>query len=693
IEATDLVSLLCRFEEATKPDEELITPVLTTRAKPLGTNDGAFVSPSALKKYSSIVHISKCEIACPTNLAKTNYDKVQKISLLKRSIPALKSDGLPLLNFVGSQNSLQLNPNHLTESGNINGEFVTINQVNQNTNNALLMFNINKFSSSINVQKKEIVITDANQVPSEEINPDHSYCFSTLNDKNLIRNNIISKQEMSKNILLKNSTSSNEFKSLETIIPFETCKSAMIIEEGQVFIDTDGNDLQVSEPSRSSYDTAGINLQVSEPSQSTFNTDGINLQVSEPSQSTFDCHEISSADQVNHTLKRKIHGNGKQSKVNHHNSFAEEDDGYFEKIPSYYTALSIPSKPMKTTVFESAATSVGRDDHIDLVDRGEHFDELQFNKVPAHRRCFTNTVKEVDIDAKNYSCSQDEVVKTREESLKYSYSRSPSPHDYANNCSLSPSRYSRSHTRGSFRSSSVSSDSSSCSTCSSVSYCSTCNNSGRSRSRSLSSCSSCSNSPVRKISRSRSPDVTRKNYVLNKKSRISFSPHHDRHSRSRSSIRKEKLRSHSPSQAVIEKRKARQKDRENAMEERRVVYVGKIPSDYTKRQLYQRFECFGEIKEVKLNFREHGDNYGFVTFAYACDAIAAKERGNNTSDPVKFDLCFGGRRRFCADQYADLDGNQEVEEEYAPMPKRKTDELDFSDLLRLHTRNQNKKCT
>ncbi|KAH9518450.1 hypothetical protein Btru_016838 [Bulinus truncatus] len=656
IEATDLVSLLCRFEEATKPDEELITPVLTTRAKPLSTNknDGAFVSPSALKKYSSIVHISKCEIACPTNLAKTNYDKVQKISLLKRSIPALKSDGLPLLNFVGSQNSLQLNPNHLTESGNINGEFVTVNQTQMET--------ICKSQSHLGHHMTQLAIINLQVLEPAQ---------STFNTDG---------------INLQVSEPSQSTFNTDGI-------NLQVSEPSQSTFNTDGINLQVSEPSQSTFNTDGINLQVSEPSQSTFNTDGINLQVSEPSQSTFVCHEISSADQVNHTLKRKIHGNGKQSKVNHHNSFAEEDDGYFEKIPSYYTALSIPSKPMKTTVFESAATSVGRDDHIDLVDRGEHFDELQFNKVPAHRRCFTNTVKEVDIDAKNYSCSQDEVVKTREESLKYSYSRSPSPHDYANNCSLSPSRYSRSHTRGSFRSSSVSSDTSSCSTCSSVSYCSTCNNSGRSRSRSLSSCSSCSNSPVRKISRSRSPDVTRKNYVLNKKSRISFSPHHDRHSRSRSSVRKEKLRSHSPSQAVIEKRKARQKDRENAMEERRVVYVGKIPSDYTKRQLYQRFECFGEIKEVKLNFREHGDNYGFVTFAYACDAIAAKERGNNTSDPVKFDLCFGGRRRFCADQYADLDGNQEVEEEYAPMPKRRTDELDFSDLLRLHTRNQNKKCT
>ena len=41
-------------------------------------------------------------------------------------------------------------------------------------------------------------------------------------------------------------------------------------------------------------------------------------------------------------------------------------------------------------------------------------------------------------------------------------------------------------------------------------------------------------------------------------------------------------------------------------EERRIVYVGKIPESYTKRQLHQRFQCFGEIKEVKLNFREHG---------------------------------------------------------------------------------------
>ncbi|GFR64860.1 peroxisome proliferator-activated receptor gamma coactivator-related protein 1 [Elysia marginata] len=123
-------------------------------------------------------------------------------------------------------------------------------------------------------------------------------------------------------------------------------------------------------------------------------------------------------------------------------------------------------------------------------------------------------------------------------------------------------------------------------------------------------------------------------------------------------------------------------------EERRVVYVGKIPDSYTKRQLHQRFQCFGEIKEVKLNFREHGDNYGFVTFAYACDAIAAKEKGNNIEGVPKFDLCFGGRRLFCPDQYADLDGNREIEEEYAPVPRNMSEELDYAALLNQHSSHQ-----
>lgn len=133
-------------------------------------------------------------------------------------------------------------------------------------------------------------------------------------------------------------------------------------------------------------------------------------------------------------------------------------------------------------------------------------------------------------------------------------------------------------------------------------------------------------------------------------------------------------------QELRKKEKEEEKRQKNA--ERRIIYVGCIPDHYTRRKLHHRFEKFGEIEQVQLHFREHGDNYGFVTFAYTCDAYAAIEKGNlGLKDDVKFDLCFGGRRQFCDEVYADLDGNKEIEEEFDTEPK-KAGAVDFDELLR-----------
>jgi RNA recognition motif-containing protein len=43
-----------------------------------------------------------------------------------------------------------------------------------------------------------------------------------------------------------------------------------------------------------------------------------------------------------------------------------------------------------------------------------------------------------------------------------------------------------------------------------------------------------------------------------------------------------------------------------SQEERRIVYVGRIPSSYTRRDLRRKFESFGEITDVSVHFREHG---------------------------------------------------------------------------------------
>ncbi|KAG8212711.1 hypothetical protein J437_LFUL019623 [Ladona fulva] len=68
-----------------------------------------------------------------------------------------------------------------------------------------------------------------------------------------------------------------------------------------------------------------------------------------------------------------------------------------------------------------------------------------------------------------------------------------------------------------------------------------------------------------------------------------------------------------------------------------------------------RFEVFGPIVDISVHFREHGDNYGFVTFAYKVDAYEAVEHGNDDPALPKYDLCFGGRRAFCKVRYSDLD--------------------------------------
>ncbi|MBN3285329.1 PPRC1 protein, partial [Polyodon spathula] len=100
----------------------------------------------------------------------------------------------------------------------------------------------------------------------------------------------------------------------------------------------------------------------------------------------------------------------------------------------------------------------------------------------------------------------------------------------------------------------------------------------------------------------------------------------------------------------------RNQRKEKAIEERRVVYVGKIRSGMTRKELRERFSVYGEIEECALHFRQEGDNYGFVTYRHTEDAFAAIENGKKLRQPdeLPFDLCFGGRRQFCKMSYADL---------------------------------------
>uniref|UniRef100_A0A667WVF5 Peroxisome proliferator-activated receptor gamma coactivator-related protein 1-like n=1 Tax=Myripristis murdjan TaxID=586833 RepID=A0A667WVF5_9TELE len=81
-----------------------------------------------------------------------------------------------------------------------------------------------------------------------------------------------------------------------------------------------------------------------------------------------------------------------------------------------------------------------------------------------------------------------------------------------------------------------------------------------------------------------------------------------------------------------------------AIDERRVVYVGRIRRSMTHDELRERFSLFGDVECVSLHFRDRGDNYGFVTFYNMEDAFAAIENGSKLRRPdeLPFDICFGG---------------------------------------------------
>ncbi|XP_068255847.1 peroxisome proliferator-activated receptor gamma coactivator-related protein 1 isoform X2 [Nyctibius grandis] len=160
---------------------------------------------------------------------------------------------------------------------------------------------------------------------------------------------------------------------------------------------------------------------------------------------------------------------------------------------------------------------------------------------------------------------------------------------------------------------------------------SSCGSCGRSRDRSSSSSSTSSyssRSTSRSQSRSRSPSPRRRS---NRWRRYSYD-----------------AQDHYQRQRILQK--------ERAIEERRVVFIGKIPSRMTRSELRHRFSVFGDIEECTLHFRSEGDNYGFVTYRYAEEAFAAIESGHKLRRPDEqpFDLCFGGRRQFCRRNYADL---------------------------------------
>ena len=221
----------------------------------------------------------------------------------------------------------------------------------------------------------------------------------------------------------------------------------------------------------------------------------------------------------------------------------EDKTEFFDKIPAFYTALSIPTKPTKMSVFASATKSLGSTDHLEPDNKiTEHVDTGLYDKVPAHRRCFTNTTKELELNTIDppeeqsqqpiassslypmssslLSSSSTELNPESSTSPRHtrSKSRRKTRSRHLSSCSgsstqqswsvsqtgsMSQSAFIRSkeHLKSRSRSRSGSVSSRSCSTCSSYSSGDSCGSScsgcSRSRSRSCSTCSSSDSSQSR----------------------------------------------------------------------------------------------------------------------------------------------------------------------------------------------------
>uniref|UniRef100_A0A0K8VKM8 Peroxisome proliferator-activated receptor gamma coactivator-related protein 1 n=2 Tax=Bactrocera latifrons TaxID=174628 RepID=A0A0K8VKM8_BACLA len=92
-----------------------------------------------------------------------------------------------------------------------------------------------------------------------------------------------------------------------------------------------------------------------------------------------------------------------------------------------------------------------------------------------------------------------------------------------------------------------------------------------------------------------------------------------------------------------------------AVEERRIVYVGRIEEETTKEMLRRKFLPYGTIKQISIHYKDTGMKYGFVTYERSQDAFTVIDSSARDSTINMYDISFGGRRAFCRSSYADLD--------------------------------------
>ncbi|CAK1540951.1 unnamed protein product [Leptosia nina] len=181
--------------------------------------------------------------------------------------------------------------------------------------------------------------------------------------------------------------------------------------------------------------------------------------------------------------------------------------------------------------------------------------------------------------------------------------------------------------------------------------------------------------PVRKATVSESSDTS----TSSSSSSESSSSASSRNSRSSSVFRKNEQRD----QTFRKSYSSEDRESNTPVEERRIVFVGKLEQDITKASLRSQFTKFGPVTEVRLHSKEDGTRYGFVTYQRPRDAWSAVEAAATFP---QYDVGFGGRRAFCRQSYADLDGLEATYTESAfhgqgAAPVRRNDDMSFEQML------------
>ncbi|KAJ8715749.1 hypothetical protein PYW07_010231 [Mythimna separata] len=89
------------------------------------------------------------------------------------------------------------------------------------------------------------------------------------------------------------------------------------------------------------------------------------------------------------------------------------------------------------------------------------------------------------------------------------------------------------------------------------------------------------------------------------------------------------------------------------IDERKVVFVGRLENDANKQALGNKFAKFGKVVRVRIHSHDNGTRYGFVTYERARDAWAAVKAASTFA---RYDVRFGAHCAFFRQTDAEPDG-------------------------------------